>query len=73
MAGTYLFSAALYDHEGKHAFDHHHMAYTFRVVPGTAVREEYGSFYIPSDWELISEASTMKRVPVEARQAKQDD
>lgn len=73
MAGTYLFSAALYDHEGKQAFDHHHMAYTFRVVPSTAVQEELGSFYIPSDWELISETATVERVPVKDEHAEQDD
>ena len=50
LEGTYLFSAALYDREGQHAYDHHHMAYTFRVVPDEQIKERYGSFYIPSSW-----------------------
>jgi lipopolysaccharide transport system ATP-binding protein len=52
LEGTYLVSAALYDHEGQHAYDHHHQAYTFRVRPNPAIREEYGSFLIPSAWRL---------------------
>ncbi|MGQ9598986.1 MAG: ABC transporter ATP-binding protein [Anaerolineae bacterium] len=52
LPGTYLFSAALYDQEGQHAYDHHHMAYTFYIVPNPQIKERYGSFYILSRWQL---------------------
>jgi lipopolysaccharide transport system ATP-binding protein len=52
LEGTYLFSAALYNHDGTHPFDHHHMAYTFRVVRSEEIRERYGHFCIPSRWHL---------------------
>jgi lipopolysaccharide transport system ATP-binding protein len=54
LAGTYLFSAAIYDAEGQQAFDHHHMAYTFRVVPCPEVKEEYGTLHITSHWKQHS-------------------
>jgi len=54
LAGTYLFSAAIYDKKGQQAFDHHHMAYTFRVVPCQKVKEQYGTLHIASHWKLGS-------------------
>ncbi len=50
LDGNYLFSAAVYDKLGIHAYDHHHMRYQFSVVPG-GVKERYGLLYIPSRWE----------------------
>jgi lipopolysaccharide transport system ATP-binding protein len=52
LPGTYLLSVALYNHEGTHPYDHHHQAYTFRVRPCDAIREEFGSIYIPATWHL---------------------
>jgi hypothetical protein len=52
LEGTYLASACLYDHDGVHAYDYHHQAYTFRVRPHSGIREKYGSFFIPSSWCL---------------------
>jgi ABC-type polysaccharide/polyol phosphate transport system ATPase subunit len=49
LSGNYLFSAAVYDREGIHAYDHHHATYQFTVLPGGA-KERYGIFNIPSDW-----------------------
>jgi lipopolysaccharide transport system ATP-binding protein len=54
LKGTYLFSATMYDHAAQHAYDHHHQAYTFRVTQGDAIREQYGTLYIPSHWQLGS-------------------
>jgi lipopolysaccharide transport system ATP-binding protein len=51
LEGTYLLSTTLYNHEGNHAYDHHHQVYTFRVRPNKEIKEEYGSFLIPSRWE----------------------
>jgi len=49
LPGTYYFSAALYDSEISHPFDHHEQLYPFMVVPGDS-EEEYGAFYLPSRW-----------------------
>jgi hypothetical protein len=50
LEGTYLVSVSLYDHQGIHAFDYHHQAYTFRVRRSSTVSERYGSFLIASSW-----------------------
>ncbi len=55
LQGTYLFSAALYNPEGTQAYDHHHMAYTFRVVTGKEIGEQFGSIYFPSHWRLADD------------------
>ena len=52
LEDTYLVSVALYDHEGDHAYDHHHQAYTFRVQPQDTVGERFGSIFIPSRWRM---------------------
>ena len=52
LEGTYLASVSLYDHDGVHAYDYHHHAYTFRVRPESTIRELYGSLYIPSSWRM---------------------
>ncbi len=52
LEGAYLLSASLYDHEGVHAYDHHHQAYTFRVNRSKTIRERYGSVLIRSDWRM---------------------
>lgn len=50
LQGSYDFSAAIYDYEGVHAYDHQHRAYKF-LVQGGPVRESYGVVYMPSHWE----------------------
>ena len=50
--GAFLFSAAIYDHEGTQAYDHHHQAYTFRVPPDFQGPKRYGTIHIPYRWEL---------------------
>lgn len=57
LEGTYLFSAALYNHDGTHPYDHHHMAYTFRIVRSQEIQERFGHFYIPSRWHLHAPAT----------------
>lgn len=52
LEGTYLASASIYDYRGIHAYDFHHQAYTFRVRANPAIRERYGSFLVPSTWQL---------------------
>jgi len=50
--GAFLFSAAIYNHEGTQAYDHHHQAYTFRVPPDFQNPKRYGTIHIPYRWEL---------------------
>jgi ABC-type multidrug transport system ATPase subunit len=50
LEDTYLVSASIYDHDGAHAYDHHHQAYTFRVRADKALGETFGSIFIPSTW-----------------------
>ena len=50
LEGTYELSAAVYDQDGLHAYDHQHRMHTFIVQRG-AVKERYGSSYIPSRWD----------------------
>ena len=57
LEGSYELSAAVYDHDGLHAYDHQHRMYTFIVQRGT-VKERYGIFYIPSRWDWRPEISS---------------
>jgi lipopolysaccharide transport system ATP-binding protein len=50
LAGSYDFSAAIYDYECVHALDHQHRAHKFLVQNGD-VKEPYGMVYAPSHWE----------------------
>jgi len=54
LPGTYSLSAALYDSTGAHAYDHHHMVYTFRVHPNARLKESYGCLHIPGQWRLTT-------------------
>jgi ABC-type polysaccharide/polyol phosphate transport system ATPase subunit len=51
LEGTYELSAAVYDQDGLHAYDHQHRMYSFIVQRGT-VKERYGMIYIPCEWRL---------------------
>lgn len=51
LEGTYQVSVALYDHDGDHAYDHHHQAYSFRVRPQEIGGERYGTIHVPSTWQ----------------------
>jgi lipopolysaccharide transport system ATP-binding protein len=52
LKGSYLFSTAIYDSQARHAYDHHHQAYTFHVTEGDTVREQHGMIHIPGHWQL---------------------
>ena len=54
LEGSYELSAAVYDQDGLHAYDHQHRMHTFIIQRGT-VKERYGIFYIPSRWDWRSE------------------
>jgi ABC-type polysaccharide/polyol phosphate transport system ATPase subunit len=49
LAGTYEFSATIYDYYSRHPYDHQHRMYTFRVQQ-TRLKEREGTVYIPSSW-----------------------
>ena len=52
LAGEYEFSCSIYDESCTHPYDHHDRAYVFKIRPG-AVKEKYGCFYIPCQWQLL--------------------
>ncbi len=56
LPGAYEFTAAVYDHDGRHPFDHQHRLYPFWVEPNPIIDEKYGTFYLPSTWQHHPEA-----------------
>lgn len=50
LEGKYDFSATVYDYSCTHPYDHRHRAYRFQVQNGI-VKEQFGMFYIDSQWE----------------------
>lgn len=50
LPGKYYFSAAVYDYECQHAYDHHSQMYPFVVVAGD-VGERIGICHLPAIWE----------------------
>lgn len=49
--GTYTFTAAIYDRNSVHPFDHHHRAYEFTVIRPPGIRRMEGLLAIPCRWE----------------------
>jgi len=49
LRGEYEFTAAIYDYNSVHPFDHHHRMYPFKVERG-AIAETEGTLYIPCRW-----------------------
>jgi ABC-type polysaccharide/polyol phosphate transport system ATPase subunit len=49
--GTYEFTAAIYDRNSVHPFDHHHRMYTFRVLAPPDLRPPEGMVQLPCCWE----------------------
>jgi ABC-type polysaccharide/polyol phosphate transport system ATPase subunit len=58
LEGSYDFSAAIYDREGVHPYDHQHRAFKFLVQRGR-VKESYGLVYMPSHWEHHSPSPSL--------------
>jgi hypothetical protein len=50
LEGAYDFSAAIYDYDDTHSFDHRHRSFKFLVQHG-ATKERYGLIYMPNHWE----------------------
>jgi lipopolysaccharide transport system ATP-binding protein len=57
LEGSYLLSVSLYNHDGDSAYDHHHLAYAFRVRPGSVCVEEHGYILIPAVWRMDREGT----------------
>ncbi len=55
LPGAYEFSAAVYDREAQHPYDHHHRAYPFWVDQGLGVFERWGTVYLPNTWSQYPE------------------
>lgn len=56
LRGEYDFTAAIYDYNSIHPFDHHHRMYRFKVKSGPIMESE-GTLYIPCRWSHTSRAS----------------
>jgi len=53
--GAYTFTAAIYDRNSVHPFDHHHRIYSFTVTPAPEIRRMEGLIAIPCRWEHHAE------------------
>lgn len=53
--GTYTFTAAIYDCNSVHPFDHHHRAYSFTVIQAPQIHRMEGLLAIPCRWEHHAE------------------
>jgi lipopolysaccharide transport system ATP-binding protein len=51
LPGAYTLSAAVYDEQELHPFDHHHQAYPFQVASADGV-ERYGLIDLAGAWEI---------------------
>ena len=53
LAGGYTLSAAVYDEQELHPFDHHHQCYPFQVTSPDGV-ERYGLIELAGSWEITA-------------------
>jgi ABC-type polysaccharide/polyol phosphate transport system ATPase subunit len=53
LPGGYTLSAAIYNWEGLHAYDHWHQAFPFVIEPGET-NEVYGLVQMPARWRFAS-------------------
>lgn len=66
LPGTYVFSAAVYDFEGRQAYDHWEQNWKFHVIESPDMPERLGLITIPAKW------STGKLVEVKKRKEEDD-
>jgi hypothetical protein len=52
LQGVFLVSVGVFDSKGIMAYDYHHQAHRFRVLPGPQTRPEHGVLRIPGEWRL---------------------
>jgi lipopolysaccharide transport system ATP-binding protein len=57
LPSSYLVTAAIHDGARPHAFDSHHQAYSFTVVPSTAF-EVHGLVELGADWQALPAVET---------------
>lgn len=50
LPGTYVFSAAVYDFEGRQAYDHWEQNWKFHVIESSDMPERLGLITIPAKW-----------------------
>jgi len=53
LPGDYLVSAAIYDYDGQHPYDHRHQLGFFTVVSGQ-IKESFGLIYLPAKWSAAN-------------------
>lgn len=52
LQGDYEITAALYDHEAIHPYDHHHRMYTLHVWNGPGAADRWGLVHMPGTWRV---------------------
>ena len=67
LEGTYLFSAAIYDQNGIHPYDHHSMAYTLRVIGQAGIPEEHGVVQLRGHWNLSQSPAMLADTNIDDR------
>jgi len=53
LPGSYLFTAAIYDFAGLHAYDHWEQSWKFHVIESEKVADRYGLIALPAKWEYV--------------------
>lgn len=53
MPGTYLFSSAIYDDTGRHAYDHWEQYWKFHVLESKKVTHRYGLISLNAKWNQL--------------------
>lgn len=55
LPAKYRVTAAVYNGRHQSAYDHHDLAYSFRVVPSESTKELYGLIQLPATWQFQPE------------------
>jgi lipopolysaccharide transport system ATP-binding protein len=68
LAGAYTLSAAVYDEQELHPFDHHHQCYPFQVASPDGV-ERYGLIDLAGAWEVVGRGAPGAIAPLSSAES----
>ncbi|MFN8532728.1 MAG: ABC transporter ATP-binding protein [Dehalococcoidia bacterium] len=57
LQGDYEITAAIYDHEAIHPYDHHHRMYTLHVWNGAGAADRWGLVNMPGEWSIETDGA----------------
>ncbi|MCU0285283.1 MAG: ABC transporter ATP-binding protein [Acidobacteria bacterium] len=72
LPGTYVFSAAVYDFEGRHAYDHWEQNWKFHVIESQDMPERLGLITIPAQWRMGTPADEKRRREEEKKRREEE-